>query len=198
MAGDAFDIRQALGARSTLMAMMGDGLEVPLKTAVDAIVSSIRDGGVVYACGNGGSATQAQHFAAELVGRFKMDRRSLPAFALTDNLATITSIANDYDYEEVFARQIGGIVKPGDSLLALSTSGRSVNVVRACVAARDKSATVVALTGQHGGDVAAHSDIVITVPHADTALVQEAHLVIVHLICQLVESAMFSGPTHSD
>jgi len=185
-------------ARVTSMIALREGRVRALETAAGDIarvaqemVAGLRGGGVVYACGNGGSATQAQHFAAELVGRFRRDRGALPAFALVDNVGTLTSVSNDYDFADVFARQISGLARAGDCLLALSTSGNSENVRRACRAAREKKVRVFSLTGASGGTVAAESDVVIRVPDDDTARIQEVHIVIIHILCELVEAALF-------
>ena len=192
------DIRRALRERADLLSRLDGGIEEKLRVMTKTMVDCLQKGGAIYACGNGGSATQAQHFAAELVGRFKMDRSALRVFALSDNVAAMTSIANDYDYADVFARQIAGMGKRGDCLLALSTSGRSENVVRACRAGRRQELAVFGLTGEDGGEVAASSNVAIEVPHSDSALIQEMHLALIHLICQLVEAAVFSGqPTSS-
>src|SRR5262249_11599129 len=156
-------------------------------------ITSLLAGGTVWTCGNGGSAAEAQHFAAELVGRYKRDRNALRAVCLSDNIATLTSVSNDYEFADVFARQIRGMAKRGDVLLAFTTSGNSENVLRACAAARENGVAVVALTGKSGGRVAAVCDIAIRVPDADTPLVQEVHLAVVHVLCDLIETA-FATP----
>ena len=186
-----FDMQSVIGGRSELIARMS-GLGADILAAGEMFTRSLKAGGTIYACGNGGSATQAQHFTAELVGRFKMDRPCLRAVALNDNHAILTSLANDYDFDEIFARQVSGLAEQDDCLLALSTSGESENIVRACAAAADNGVHVVALTGQAGGRVAAGSEIALKVPDPDTARIQEMHLLIIHLVCQLVESAMFA------
>ena len=157
------------------------------------VAQCLAAGGSVFACGNGGSATQATHFVAELVGRFKRDRTALRAFSLCDNPATVTALANDYGYDDVFAHQIRGLAKSGDCLLALSTSGNSKSVVRACRAAREREVSVFALTGETGGEMKEGCDVVVRVPFADTARVQEVHLMIIHLVCELVELELFAG-----
>ncbi len=159
--------------------------------AGDLLVRSLEGGGSVFACGNGGSATQAAHFVGELVGRFKRERRALRAFSLAENAGTLTAIGNDYEFADIYARQLQGILRPGDCLVALSTSGESENVVRACRAAREGKGRVVAMTGAKGGRVASDSDVAIQVPEADTPLVQEVHLAVVHLLCEIVEDALF-------
>lgn len=159
--------------------------------AGDVLVRSLEGGGSVFACGNGGSATQSAHFVGELVGRFKRERRALRAFSLVENAGTLTAIGNDYEFADIFARQLQGLLRPGDCLVALSTSGESENVVRACHAAREAKGRVVALTGAKGGRVAGASDVAVQVPEPDTALVQEVHLAVVHLLCEIVEDALF-------
>lgn len=184
-------IRGELAGRVGLVAGMGDDAVAAIADVVAGLVECLRAGGVVYACGNGGSATQAAHFTAELVGRYRRERRSLPAFTLADNAAVVTALSNDYAFEDVFARQIAGLGKPGDCLLALSTSGNSPNVVRACRAAAEHGLRVFGVTGQNGGEMVRHCHVTIAVPATDTPLVQELHLVVVHILCQFVEAALF-------
>ncbi len=184
-------LQQELRSRAGLIASLDDEAKRRMGAIAEALVASLKAGRVLYACGNGGSATQAAHFAAELVGRYRKDRRSLPAFALGENSAVVTSLSNDYSFEDVFAHQISGIGQPGDCLLALSTSGKSPNVVRACRAAADKGLRVFALTGAGGGEVARHCEITLAVPTTDTPLVQELHLAILHMLCHVVEAEMF-------
>lgn len=155
-------------------------------------------GGVVFACGNGGSASQAEHFAGELLGRFGKDRRPLAACALSQNAASLTAISNDYSYSWVYARQIEGLGKRGDCLLVLSTSGESENIVQACRAAKSIGMRVFALTGEVGGRVASESHIVLRVPDSNTARIQEVHLVALHMICELVEQRFFSPAPHKE
>jgi D-sedoheptulose 7-phosphate isomerase len=183
------DVRAALAARERLFAEAAAAAPAVLEAA-RVLVGSLRPGGTVWACGNGGSATQAQHLVAELVGRFRRERGALRAFCLSDNTATVTAVANDYDFADVFARQVRGLSRAGDCLVALSTSGNSENVVRACAAAREVGVPVIALTGAGGGRVAAVSDVVIRVPAPDTPRVQEGHLVVIHLLCEIVEGAL--------
>jgi len=185
------DIARQLRARSGLIAALDGETIAKVAAVAGAMVECLQRGCVIYACGNGGSATQAAHFAAELVGRYKLDRRSLPAFSLGENSAVLTSLANDYSFEDVFAHQIAGVGQPGDCLLALSTSGTSANVVRACRVAAEKGLHTFALTGEGGGEMIRHCDITIAVPTADTPLVQELHLAILHILCYLVEAAIF-------
>lgn len=160
----------------------------PLSRAAADLVGVLRKGGIVLACGNGGSALQAQHFTAELVGRFRQDRRSLPALALSADAGAVTGIANDYGFEEVFARQLAGF-GPRGALVAFSTSGNSPNVVRAVEAARTLRMPSVVLTGARGGAIAPLGDHVFRVPAVDTARIQEGHLLLLHLLCEQIDDA---------
>jgi D-sedoheptulose 7-phosphate isomerase len=155
----------------------------------EAIIRALHRGNKICFAGNGGSAADAQHLASEFVGRFKSDRRPLPAMALTVDTSILTSIANDFGFENVFARQIEALLVEGDILVALSTSGNSPNVAAAAAAARRRGATVIALTGRTGGRLAAAADIAIKVPDDETARVQECHEAIGHAICTAVDAA---------
>jgi D-sedoheptulose 7-phosphate isomerase len=159
------------------------------------MLKSLRSGGKVIFFGNGGSAQDAGHLAAELMGRFAFDRPGLPAISLPDATAAMTAIGNDYSYDEVFARQVLGVGRPGDVVVGLTTSGNSLNVVRALDAAAQAGMTTVALTGEHGGKAAVTAQIAIRVPADDTALVQEACMHLGHTICEMVESALFPRPS---
>ena len=151
-----------------------------------------RQGKVIF-CGNGGSAAQAEHLCAELVGRFKLNRPSLPALALTVNPALTTAIANDLGYEEVFARQIESLVQAGDLVIFLSTSGSSPNIIKGVEAAKAKKALTVGWTGANGEELRNLADLALTVPSSDTPRIQEAHLTAGHIICSLVELTLFGG-----
>jgi D-sedoheptulose 7-phosphate isomerase len=187
------DVKLMLRERVDLFMRVGEIAPAVEQTAA-ACIASLRAGGTVWTCGNGGSAAEAQHFAAELVGRYKRERDALRAVCLSDNVATLTSVSNDYQYADVFARQVQGMAKRGDVLLAFSTSGNSENILRAALAARTVGVTVIGLTGAGGGKLAATSDIVISVPDQDTPLIQEVHLAVVHVLCDLIETAFASAP----
>jgi D-sedoheptulose 7-phosphate isomerase len=161
-----------------------------LEGVVDAIVACLRADGAVLFLGNGGSSADAGHLAAELLGRFKVDRAPLRAVALADNTAAMTAIANDYAYDETFERQVRGLGRPGDVVVGLSTSGRSRNVVRAFVAARERGMTTVGFTGEGGGLMAVHADHLHAIPSRDTARIQECHVLLGHTMCEAVEMAM--------
>ena len=162
----------------------------PLRRAAERMVQCLMNEGKIMACGNGGSAADAQHFAAELLNRFEMDRPGLAAFALTTDASTVTSIANDFDFEQVFSKQVRALGQPADVLLAISTSGNSANVVEAMRAARELGLRVVALTGNGGGKMGAMlaaGDLHICVPHRRTARIQEVHLLVLHCLCDGID-----------
>lgn len=171
-------------------------LPVAIENASLLIVSALLNEGKILACGNGGSAGDAQHFSSEMLNRFERERPSLPAIALTTDSSTITSIANDYSYEEVFSKQIRALGQAGDILLAISTSGNSANVVQAIHAAHDRNMHVVALTGRDGGQIAPvllPDDVEIRVPSSVTARVQEVHLLVIHCLCDLIDHQLFGS-----
>ena len=158
------------------------------------MVQSLLSGNKMLSCGNGGSAGDAQHFSAELLNRFETERPGLPAIALTTDSSTITSIANDYSYEEVFSKQIRALGSKGDVLLAISTSGNSANVVKAIEAAVARDMPIVALTGSDGGDIAGllgENDVEIRVPSQRTSRIQEVHLVVIHCLCEIIDTTLF-------
>jgi len=159
----------------------------PAAAAAEAMIASLRRGGRILACGNGGSAADAEHFAAELVGRFEQERRALAAIALTADASVVTAIGNDYGFARVFARQVEALGNPGDVLLGITTSGGSPNVLEAIAAARAGGLTTVALTGRDGGAAGAAADIHVNVPGTRTARVQEVHRTLLHAMCEIVE-----------
>lgn len=158
--------------------------------AAELVYAAIGSGNRILVCGNGGSAAESQHFAGELLGRFLTERQPLPAVALTVDTSVLTAIGNDYGFENVFARQIEGIGQPGDVLLAISTSGRSPNILAALNAARERGLTTIALVGTESNADLESCDLVITIPEARMPRVQEMHLVILHTICDLVDLAL--------
>jgi D-sedoheptulose 7-phosphate isomerase len=159
--------------------------------AADLLIAALRAGGKVVAFGNGGSAADAVHFTAELVGRYVGDRPSLPAVALNENVSSLTAISNDYGYDQVFARQVEGLVHPNDVVVAISTSGNSRNVLAGLEAARRAGARTVGLTGRDGGAMPALCDACVIVPSQATARIQETHITIIHIWCELIEGALF-------
>jgi D-sedoheptulose 7-phosphate isomerase len=167
-----------------------DLLAEPLATAAQMITQCLLGGGKILSCGNGGSAGDAQHFSSEMLNRFEMERPGLPAVALTTDSSTLTSIANDYSYDQVFSKQVSALGQQGDILLAISTSGNSTNVNRAIEAAHEREMQVIALSGKQGGDMASAltaDDVEIRVPSDSTARIQEVHLLAIHCICDLVD-----------
>ena len=158
------------------------------------MVEALIRGNKILSCGNGGSAGDAQHFSSELLNRYERDRPSLPAMALTTDSSTITSIANDYSYDEVFSKQVRALGQPGDILLAISTSGNSRNVINAMEAALSRDMTIVALTGKDGGEMAGFlgpNDVEIRVPSNRTARIQEVHLLAIHNLCECIDNTLF-------
>lgn len=167
-----------------------------ISLAAQAMVQALLNNGKILTCGNGGSAGDAQHFSSELLNRFERERPSLPAIALTTDSSTLTSIANDYSYNEVFSKQVRALGQKGDILLAISTSGNSANVIEAIHAAHDREMLVVSLTGRDGGlmaDIQSDSDIEIRVPSEITARIQEVHLLAIHCLCDLIDHQLFGG-----
>lgn len=155
-----------------------------------ALVERVRKGGQVLVFGNGGSAADAQHLAAELLGRYLRDRRAIPALALTTDPSVMTAVANDLGYESVFRRQVEALGRPGDAAVGISTSGRSPNVVQALRFARERGLLTIALTGPGGGDLAGAVDYLVDVPHPHTPRIQEVHTMVVHVLCEIVEEAL--------
>ena len=157
------------------------------------LIETLRGGRKVLVAGNGGSAAEAQHFAAELVGRFKRERSPYAVLSLTTDTSILTAVANDYGYEDVFARQVLALGQPGDVLMAFSTSGESENLLRAAMAARRRQMTVVAITGERRSRLQWQADITVRVPVVDTAVAQELHMVMTHVLCDIVESHLAAG-----
>jgi len=178
-----------------LRRLCSESMTEPLLNAARAIVKCLQGGGKVLACGNGGSAADAQHFAAELVNRFEINRRGLAAVALTHDASVITSIANDFSFDQIFSRQVEALGRPGDLLLAISTSGASPNVIAAVDRAGEIGMSVIALTGKNGGELG-HNDNIgvhLNINHVSTPRIQEMHITCLHIICSLVDDEMFGG-----
>lgn len=169
-----------------------DNLIQKIFEASQAILDCLKNNGKVFFCGNGGSAADAQHLAAELLGKFYIDREPLPAIALTTNTSVLTAVGNDYNYDEIFIRQLKGLGKPGDVLVGISTSGNSKNVVKAMEYANKSKIRTIALTGRSGGKMKEYADILINVPSDSTPRIQEAHILVGHIICEIVEKSLFS------
>jgi D-sedoheptulose 7-phosphate isomerase len=162
------------------------------------IVASLRSGGKVLICGNGGSAADAQHLAAELVGKFYLVRAPLPAVSLTTNTSSITAVGNDFSFDDIFVKQMRGLGRTGDVAIGISTSGNSENVIRALDAAREDGLVTVAFTGQKGGRIGDHADLCLRIPSDDTPRIQEGHITAGHIVCELVEAAMFAKEQAED
>jgi len=172
-----------------------DTLPPAIAEASRVMTDALNRGGKILSCGNGGSAGDSQHFSAELLNRFELERPGLAAVALTTDTSTLTAIANDYAFQQIFSKQVMALGKPGDCLLAISTSGNSDNVLEAVYAAHDQSMSVVALTGGDGGSIRGNltnDDIEICVPSSRTARIQEIHLVIIHCLCDAIDRALFN------
>lgn len=168
----------------------------PLAEAAERLIATLRRGGTVLVAGNGGSAAEAQHFAAELVGRFKRERAPYAVLALTTDTSVLTAVANDYGYAEVFARQVRAFGRSGDVLLAFSTSGESENLLRAVAACRDRGVIVLAVTGDRPSRLGRLADVTVRVPVTDTAAVQEVHMAVTHILCDIAEAELAEGAPH--
>lgn len=176
-----------------------DILPTHIAKAAQIMVDALLSGHKILSCGNGGSAADSQHFSSELINRFERERPGLPAIALTTDTSTLTSIANDYHYDEIFSKQVRALGQKGDVLLAISTSGRSNSIIQAVLAAHDAGMHVVALTGKDGGPLAQvlnpETDVEVRVPHEQTARIQEVHLCVIHYLCDLIDNQIF-GEVH--
>lgn len=176
---ESVDVKQAILENEEMITRIG--------LIAEAITDTLRRGGKLILCGNGGSASDALHFAGEIVGRFQKERLAWPAVVLNADVATMTAIANDYGYDDVFARQAEGHVNKGDCFVGISTSGNSENVLRALRVAREKGARTVGLTGKSGGLIAREADFGFVVPSQTTARIQESHILIIHILCEIIE-----------
>lgn len=175
--------------------LMDEVLLARVEAAAEACISALRNGGKVLLAGNGGSAADAQHIAGEFVSRFAFDRPGLPAIALTTDTSILTAIGNDYGYERLFARQVQAHAQKGDVFIAYSTSGKSTNVIAALHEAKSRDVVCIGMTGNCGGLMAELCDYCLDVPAADTPKIQEGHAVLGHILCGLVERALFKAPT---
>jgi phosphoheptose isomerase len=188
-------INQIMQEGIELRQLCKNTLAEPIQDAADVMIRCLQSGGKILACGNGGSAADAQHFAGELVNRFEINRPGLAAIALTPDASVITSIANDFSFNQVFSRQVEALGRPGDLLLAISTSGTSKNVLAAADAAASIGMETIALTGCDGGTLGQHGNIrvLINIPHHSTPRIQEMHITCLHLLCSLIDLNMFGG-----
>lgn len=183
-------IQDGLKTRADLLLRVAESLSESIAQAAELIGSALEEGRMLFLCGNGGSAADSQHIAAELIGRFERERGAFPAVALSTDTSILTSVGNDYGFEHIFARQLQGLARPGDVLIGFSTSGNSANVIRAMQTARSKNVSTVAMTGARPGKMGELADVTVAVPESRTALVQEAHIAVGHLICELVETRL--------
>ena len=189
-------IRQHFQESAQLKLQAAEQLAEPISQAVEIMFTALSNGNKILACGNGGSAADYQHFAAELVGRFERERLPLPALALTTDTSILTAVGNDYGFREVYAKQVQAFGQSGDVLLALSTSGNSANVVAAIEAAVERDMRIIALTGKGGGvmgELMSEADVHICVPHDRTARIQEVHALTIHILCDGIDVALFGG-----
>ncbi|MES0371503.1 MAG: D-sedoheptulose 7-phosphate isomerase [Mariprofundaceae bacterium] len=186
-------IREAMEAGIALRQACAGSLNEPLLKAAEKMVSCLESGGKILVCGNGGSAADAQHFAGELVNRFEMNRPGLAAIAMTHDASVITSIANDFSFDDIFSRQVEALGRQGDVLLAITTSGNSANVIKAVDAARSMHMETVVLTGGDGGKLAesANLSVHLNIAHESTPRVQEMHITCLHILCSLIDETMF-------
>ncbi|MDF9830962.1 D-sedoheptulose 7-phosphate isomerase [Parabacteroides sp. PF5-6] len=188
-------LKERLEQHQTLMQkLLNDPrLQESVLAAAEWMIKAFRQGKKIYFCGNGGSAADAQHLAAEFSGKFYLDREVLPAEALHYNTSYLTAVANDYSFEIVYARLMEGLGKKGDLLIGLSTSGNSPNIVKAFEVCREKGIKTIGFTGESGGKLKAFSDLLIAIPSTDTPRVQEAHITIGHILCEIVEATLFKA-----
>jgi D-sedoheptulose 7-phosphate isomerase len=169
------------------------GFLAAIGRVADAMANALQDGRKILLCGNGGSAADAQHIAGELLSRFESDRMPLPAVALTTDTSVLTAIGNDYGYEQVFERQVRGLGVKGDVLIAISTSGRSANILRALDAARERGVVTIGFTGSKGGDMPARCDVLLCAPSDKTPVIQQVHITAAHIVCGIVERRLISA-----
>lgn len=185
------DIRKQLLDHRALIEVLEREM-VPAIAEMSSLVSTaLTNGNKLLVMGNGGSAADSQHFVAEIVGRFKMERRALPAVALTTDTSILTAIGNDYGFESIFSRQVEALAAPGDVVIGLSTSGNSPNILKALNAARKQGCRTIGLLGKDGGSIKAACELALVVPSTDTPRIQEGHITIIHIVCDLVEKALF-------
>ena len=183
---------ESIATKQTSAEVLAESIAAAGRVMSDALLAD----GKILSCGNGGSAADAQHFSSELLNRFEMERPGLPAMALTTDASTVTSISNDYSYEEIFSKQVRALGKPQDVLLGISTSGNSENVIRAIAAAHERGMKVVAFSGRDGGrmaDIFVEGDVEIRVPATRTARIQEVHLLVIHCLCDLIDTTLLGS-----
>jgi D-sedoheptulose 7-phosphate isomerase len=187
------EIKMQLTAHQEAVEKISESLAGQISQAVEMISGALAGGRKLLLMGNGGSAADAQHFAAEIVGRFKMERRGLPAIALSTDTSILTAIGNDYGFSEIFRRQVEALATEGDIVVGISTSGNSENIQSALLLAREAGCRTIGLLGRDGGKIRETADLSLTVPVEDTPRIQEGHILIIHIICDLVEKKLFSA-----
>lgn len=185
-------IKEQLQSHRLLMEVVEHEMSPLIAEVTGAVVETFRSGRKLIVMGNGGSAADSQHFAAEIVGRFKMERKALPAIALSTDTSILTAVGNDYGFDSVFSRQVEALASAGDIVFGISTSGNSPNVLKALQLARERGCRTVGLLGKDGGSIKSACDHSLIVPTSDTPRIQEAHITIIHIICDLIEKELFS------
>jgi D-sedoheptulose 7-phosphate isomerase len=185
------EIRAQLAEHRAVIQSMEDNLMAAVSGMAETIITALASGRKLLIMGNGGSAADAQHFAAEIMGRFKLERPALPAVALTTDTSILTAIGNDYGFDYVFTRQVEGLAAPGDVAIGISTSGNSPNVLAALVKAQELGCKTIALLGRDGGSIKGAVDVPVIIPSNDTPRIQEGHVTIIHIVCDLVEKRLF-------
>jgi len=190
-------VRNCFAAHREVMETVERDLAPAIFEVARTLVAVFRGGGKLLVMGNGGSASDAQHLAAEIVGRFRLERKALPAIALSTDTSILTAVGNDYGFDSVFLRQVEALAAQGDVVMGISTSGSSANVLEALRLAREKGCVTIGLLGRDGGAIGKSADMALVVPASDTARIQEAHITIIHILCQLLEQGLF-GDTDTD
>jgi len=186
------DVHRQLRSHVEVIRMVDEKLAEPVAECALLLIHALQKGHKILTMGNGGSAADAQHFAAEMVGRFLMERKALPAIALTTDTSILTAVGNDYGFDDVFKRQVEALAEPGDVLIGISTSGNSTNIKRAFEVGTEVGAKTIGLLGRDGGEIASKTDFNLTVSSLETPRIQEAHLVIIHILCDLIEKGLFA------
>ena len=185
------EIKRQLNAHIDAVNMVAGQLTEPIAECAQMLVDTLKGGHKLLIMGNGGSAADSQHFAAEMVGRFLMERKALPAIALTTDTSILTAVGNDYGFDEIFTRQVEALARPGDILIGISTSGNSLNIKRALETGQRIGVKTIGLLGRDGGEIGPIVDFNLTVPNFETPRIQEAHLIIIHILCDLIEKGLF-------
>ena len=186
------DIDRQLKAHIDTVNLVSEQMIGSVAECAQVLIDALKDGHKILVMGNGGSAADAQHFAAEMVGRFLIERKALSAIALTTDTSILTAVGNDYGFDDVFKRQVEALAYPGDVLIGISTSGNSTNIKRAFEAGKEIGARAIGLLGHNGGEIGEMTDFSLTVPSSDTPRIQEAHLLIIHILCDLIEKDLFA------